>query len=450
MFMGSIPAAMRQYVKECVTAWQPDELYVGCSGNFTIERCLPDVRHHGNDVTLYSSAIGWWAAGNESLLSQIRLNDDGMEHLPWLKEHFDDPDELIAVIMLGTRFMASVGKDNVYHRRMVEAHHTQWDRLMEKTVGKVRESGFKLESYVAGDVREWLAHDVPAEAPVAMFPPFFTGDYKNMFAPLEKFIAWPEPEYGELDEVGKDALIQQIVDRPQWMIGVHEERPELADHLHGRVQTTNRGVPIFLYASAESPRRVVAPHQMLEQVRVPRLGPDDELTGEEKVTLGVLNGGQFSTLRSQYMNHTIKPGSPLLAFALLLDDKIAGVFALNGPDSKFGVNEGYLLSDFPVVPTRYKRLAALVVRCAQSAEARDLLQRSVSRRITGLSTTAYSNNPASMKYRSGGMKLLTRKPGMDGHHKYTLQYGAEMGQWSLADAYAAWFKKHGQARKDEQ
>lgn len=444
MFMGSIPGAMRQYVAECVRSWGTDTLYVGCSGNFTIERCLPGMKHHGNDVTLYSSVIGWWAAGDKEHLHEVRLNEHALDVLPWLADSFTTPDEKVAVTMLGTRFLNSVDRDNVFHKRNVQAYRDQWGTVFGKTLAKVKASTLRLDSYYAGDVREWLDQHVPQQGAVAMFPPFFAGDYESMFAPLEKFIDWPEPAYPELDEAGKDAMVEQIIDRPQWMIGLHQERPDLRDHLKGMVQTTNRGVPIYLYASHGSPRRVVAPKQPLETVLVSRLDPADTLTGTERIALAPLTGAQFSTLRSQYMNRTIKPGSPLMALAVLIDEKIAGCIAFNPPDSKFDPHSAYLLSDFAVVPTKYKRLAALIVQCAQSVEAQRLLERSLSRRVNWIETTAFSNNQSSMKYRSGKMKRLTCKEGTDGHHRFMLQYGAEAGRWSLAEALADWVKQHGQ------
>ena len=69
MFHGSIPADLRSIIYEHAGTW-PDgqDLYVGCSGNFTIERVLharPGERRviHGNDIQAYSSALGWWLAG---------------------------------------------------------------------------------------------------------------------------------------------------------------------------------------------------------------------------------------------------------------------------------------------------------------------------------------------------------------------------------------------------
>ncbi len=47
-------------------AWSCSDIYSGCSGNFTIERILASegrFRLHGNDVTLYSSALGRYFAG---------------------------------------------------------------------------------------------------------------------------------------------------------------------------------------------------------------------------------------------------------------------------------------------------------------------------------------------------------------------------------------------------
>ena len=122
----------------------------------------------------------------------------------------------------------------------------------------------------------------------------------------------------------------------------------------------------------------------------------------------------------------------------------------------------YLLSDFPIAPTKYKRLAKLVLYAALSRESKMLAERLTNHRICSLVTTAFSKNPVSMKYR-GLFRLLNKKelPGVeDGetdmskiyyNQGYQLNYGAAMGEWTLADGLAMWKKKHSQTEgKEEQ
>ena len=61
MFHGSLPDSVQQIMGDCIRDWKCTDIYVGCSGNFTIERMLKSVtnaRLHGNDVTIYSCLLG--------------------------------------------------------------------------------------------------------------------------------------------------------------------------------------------------------------------------------------------------------------------------------------------------------------------------------------------------------------------------------------------------------
>ncbi|MFF4292110.1 hypothetical protein ACFY0N_00465 [Streptomyces vinaceus] len=446
MFHGSIPAPLRSIIYEHAGTWPESDIYVGCSGNMTIERVLharfgSSRPVHGNDIQAYSCALGWFLAGDDL---PFTLREDYEDALGWLHPYLEDRADLMATLMLGTRFLQYVGKDGPYYRRMLDATQEQWPRMHEKTATKLRGLETRLGSFYAGDVRDYL-DQAPPDAPVVLFPPFYSGDYTSQFAPIDAAFAWPEPTFGELDEAGKERIIEQVQDRPNWVLGLHIERPELRDQLAGVVQTANRGLPIYVYAAA-GPRRIVGPRQPTEMIRMPKIGPDDELGG--KMTIHVLTGGQFAAIRSQFMSKSIKPGSPLIACAVAVDGKVIGAFAYLPP--KFDPNTAYLMSDFPVSWTKYRRLAKLIVMAASTREAQLLVQRSLSKRITGWATTAFTDRPNSAKYGRGipGVRLQKRTeasakdPG-DGIHRYQLQYGGPLGEYDLAEALDLWKRKHG-------
>lgn len=442
MFNGTIPAEMRAIVAEHAESW-PAELpvYVGCSGNLTIERAVHalgrDVTIHGNDITAYSCALGWYFAGERL---DFEIKDEHRPQLDWLDEYLDGSTGTLAVLMLGTRFMQFVGRVGTYYERMVEAYRDQMPTMYAKTCSKLEACTLKLGSFFAGDVRDYL-DAAPADAPVVMFPPFYgSSDYESMFAALDKHFDWPTPDYRDLDEAGKDQIIEQVMRRPHWMIGLHHEREELADWRRGRVQTSNRGVPITVYSSASS-ARIVMPRQALEPIRMRKISPGEDLQGP--LRLHMLTGGEFAAIRSQFMARTIRPGSPLMAVGVSAGGALIGAFAyLPG---KFDPNELYLMSDFPVSWSKYKRLSKLIVLAAMSREAQHLAQRSTSKRLTKIVTTAFSDNPQSSKYGRGipGFKLIKRTEGdTDGVHKYQLQYGGPFGDWTLAEALELWQTKH--------
>ncbi|MFE7330803.1 hypothetical protein ACFU8W_38855 [Streptomyces sp. NPDC057565] len=452
MFHGSIPAPLRSIIYEHAGTWPGKDIYVGCSGNFTIERVLhsrfgAERSIHGNDITAYSCALGWYLAG-EPL--EYTLGEEYEDSLGWLYPYLEDRTDLLATLMLGTRFLQYVGKEGVYYRRMMDATQDQWPRMHEKTATKLRNLETKLGSFFAGDVRDYL-DQVPPNAPVVMFPPFYAADYQAQFAPIDSAFAWPEPKFDELTEDGKERIIEQVQDRPNWVLGLHIERPELRDQLAGVVQTANRGLPIYVYAAA-GPRRIVRPRQPVEPIPMRKIGVGDELG--DKMTLHVLTGGQFAGIRSQFMSKSIKPGSPLLACGVAVDGKLIGAFAYLPP--KFDPATAYLMSDFPVSWTKYRRLAKLIVMAASTSEAQLLLQRSLSKRLTGWATTAFTDRPNSAKYGRGipGVKLqkrteaISKDPG-DGIHRYQLQYGGPLGNYDLAQALDLWKRKHGSDMKKD-
>lgn len=440
MFHGSIPGPMRQIVHETVRQWpNASGVWVACCGNFTIERSIADLRipMHSSDVTIFSSAAGRWLAGEPT---RVYPRDATIEAMPWFTDVLDDGVGTVAALMLGTRFLGSWKKAQAghpFHARNVDSYRRQWEKVHADTVDKITKNRITLASYDAEDVMTWI-DKVPEDGTLCSFPPFFAGDYTNMFAPLDAHFEWDPPPFTELGHDDKDVLLERLLDRPQWVVGLHEERPELADHLRGRVQTANRGVPIYVYASG-GPTRVVIPQQLTEPVKAPRLGPTADIEGP--LRLVPLTSGQFSTLRSQYMSRHIKPGSPALAVAVVCDTGVIGCFAYSPP--KYTPGELYMLSDFPVAPTKWKHLAKLVIAAALSSEAKRLAERSMSMRLTSLLTTAFTQRPASMKYRSI-MKLRSRKEDPpNSEYRYQLNYAAPLGAWTLEEGLAMWRKRWG-------
>jgi len=451
MFHGSVPADLRSIIRENAHGWEKgSDVYVGCSGNYTIERVLQPLgfQLHSNDVQAYSSALGWYFSSGKV---PFELKPESRDLMPWVEPYLDGGAGTLAVLMLGTTFLPSVGKEHTsrWHARQVAAYRDQFPTLIEKTRKRIEESPLKLASYSPMDVREWLERQVPEDAPVAMFPPFFAGDYEAQFKALDKHFDWPQPEYPELDEAGKDALIEQVIDRPNWTVGLHIQRTELRPYLRGMVQTTNRGVPIYVYTSAQK-TRIVMPRQAVEPITMPKIGKDDDLSTAEKITLHTLTGGQFSQIRSQFMSKEIKPGSPWIAVGVAVDGKIVGAFAY-AQSPAYDPQLLYLLSDFPVSWSRHRRLSKLIVMAALSTEARRLAQRTSNQLLTHVRTTAFTNNPQSSKYGRGvpGMKLEKREAADDGIHQYQLNYAAPFGEHTLDDMLKIWQKKHAaDTRKD--
>ncbi|GAA4226074.1 hypothetical protein GCM10022254_09800 [Actinomadura meridiana] len=469
MFHGSIPADMCRIVREHVSLWTDvTDVYNACCGNFTVERTIATLgkRLHSCDVLLYSTAIGSHYSGSPHPLN---LSQAALDEFPYLATHHQTPADRLANLLLCTRLAPLMGKSksNAYWDKMRRAYETQWPDLHAKTKAKIlaAEETFTLASYTAEDAMTWVER-IPPDAGVISYPPFHGAGaaFVRDFAKLEEMFEWEPPGFQIMDDPELEQLIERITDRDHWLLGTNEQIPHMAEHLRGKTRTTNRGIPIYVYAK-DGPTRIVQPRQKTEAWPGPHLAGDP--IGDTP-SLAVLTSGQFAALRSAYMNANIRPGAESLAVAVLVDQVLIGVFAYSWAPTlgnwSYHLPQQptvYMLSDFPVSTSRYAKLSKLVVMAALSREAQHLAWRHGHRRYQSLATTAYAKRPVSMKYR-GVLRLLKREENKalqeewsaglspsDSYYAqpYELQYGGPFTGKPLTDVLAEWKKRYGKDLK---
>ncbi len=449
MFRGSLPSDVQAILCSAASSWGGRDIYVGCSGNFTVERALAsrgDYILHGNDVTIYSSIAGAFLAGDKA---RLEIKDARFD---WLAPYIESGEGKAATIFLASRLvdgMTSTGevKNNAYYERMTKAYRAQFPSLHEKTCQKIVNLKMRLQSYFNGDVMEFVDM-VPQDAAFIVYPPFYAGDYTNMFKKLNLIFDWDAPEFGELDDAALVTLYEKVTSKSRWLFGTDTPQEQYSDFLIGLARTTNRGVPMYLYSNSGD-KKIVQPMQKTETVMNARL--DAGMNIGERLTISKLTYQQFQALRSQYMNAFIRPGQASEAYAALVDGYMIGVFAISAspnPAQAYFPDHIYLLSDFPVAPTSYPKLSKLVLYAALSKEAVRMFERVARKRIRYLYTTAFSNNYESMKYR-GLFKLHNRTEAGPSatdpyQKKFKINYEAEAGKWTLADGLKLWKQKHGE------
>lgn len=443
MFKGTIPQDFRAMLYEVAGTWRAKSLAVACSGNFTIERVFAErFTLHSCDVSIYTSALGAYFARKPF---RLELRPEFHEPFAWMLDGLKSQAGQVGTLMMLTTMGDALDKNghprrNPYYQRLLEGYRRQWPEMIEKTINRLENSPLTLASYNCMDAVDWLP-TLPPDVAVASFPPFFVGGYEVMFSRLNLLFDWDRPSYQEIFDERRQIFLDALMNRPDWAFGSAERLDDLEPHLRGVAQTSNRGVTIYLYASSGA-TRVVSPRQSIEAVSVPRLSEGQ--TVGDRLWIAPLTFGQFSALRSQYLNEHIKPGMPTKAFAVMVDDKLIGCYALlkgyrtphSSPDSI------YLLSDFAVAPSDYARLSKLVLYAALSKEANLLAERVSRSRIRYVVTTAFTNNPVSMKYR-GLFELHSRKEiEGDSTHKFQLQYSSPSNRWTLSEGLDEWKRKH--------
>ncbi len=425
MFTGAINTVNRSVVSEIVRAWEKIPVYVGCSGNFTVERILwkEGFRElHSNDVALYSCVVGAHLAGRPM---DVRIES---EAYAWLSEYMDGGGcGTIAVLLICSEFLQYEHRDEPYHRRMREAYRSQFRTIHERTVERVEVAlqGMRVSSFDKGDVVEFLDR-VPDECALISYPPTYRGGYERLYRAMDEVFEWNEPEYELFDEERFKMMLEAVVGKNHWILARDHEVPELADSLRGIVQTGMRSKPFFVYTD-QARAKVVAPHQHTQALAVPRLR--GELQGDLRVVK--ITQRQMNLLRSEYLSPGIVPAQSDINLAVLCGDELVG--ALGFRKGEF-MSDVYMMTDFAVRPTVYGRLAKLVLAAALSRETRIILEQLYNRKVKTVATTAFSDNAVSMKYR-GLFDLYSRKKGK-------LTYVADLGRCSLKEGMQWWMKNH--------
>ena len=450
MFQGSIPHSVQQMLLSITKEWKTQNIQIGCSGNFTTERVLQGdhtAALHSNDVTIYSCMLGRYFSGQKLDISFNHENDSDFN---FIKNYMDDDASVISCILLLSKIATfTETKSNPYYERMISAYIDQWETLFTETYKKIKNIQPFIKSFYEGDVCE-LIDVVPQDYGFICYPPFYSGGYEKMFRLMERLFNWQPPEYMEMDAERIIELLKKITERRYFMFITKEEQPEYKDYLRGLAQTTNHGAPLYIYANGET-SKVILPVQKVESPLIERIGENDDIGDDIKLIH--LTKENFNALRAEYLNPEIELGRAALTYGVTVNNKLVGSFAfimassLAKWDNHIDTPAIYLLSDFSVAPTKYKKLSKLILYAVLSKESQILAEQMVKTKIRGVITTAFSKNPVSMKYR-GLFKLMSKK--QDGE-KYMLNYGASMGEWTLKQGLELWKKNHSQtgAMKNE-
>lgn len=170
MFYGSVPAEAQAIMNKIVKAWDVTDIYVGCSGNFTLEKFIGPLgkfRLHSNDVTMYSQCL---AAHFLREHVPLELSEEGEAQFPWLQDYMKTDVDRIATMLLCSRIVAYTDKgDNPYYKMMLEESIRQFPAMHEKTVQKVSANTLTISSYYNGDAMDFVK-EAPADARLYLIP----------------------------------------------------------------------------------------------------------------------------------------------------------------------------------------------------------------------------------------------------------------------------------------
>jgi len=427
-FVGSINAETRRWLGNQGHAFDGRKVYVGCSGAFTVEQILsryaPKARIWGNDISLYSSVLGAYLAGQEFNLT-VRE-----EAFSWLNSFLHDMEAKAAAVMVLLEALKYEKADNVFKARHWAHYLNNFEGFQQATVARLRErkKEFRLEAYTSKDIFD-LLDEMPQEAVAVAFLPTYAGGYERMFKRLEEIFDWDRPAYGLIDAERKAAILEKMKTRDYLYLDdrVVEALPMVAVVRKARMK------PVYVYSNMEVLRRGVLKQQRhAEFVPFTRLSDNNVITKESQLTLIPTSNRVVNYYRDVYLSKGVGiPADGEVPLMAVVDGKVFGFLIYSRMQ---GGGDVYLLADFVVNSGRYRRLAKLLVLVTQTREVRKLLEEKFLLEISRCRTMVFTDKPVSMKYR-GLYKLARRDPGK-------LVYETGMGILDLKEVIPLWLKKY--------
>jgi hypothetical protein len=437
MFIGAINQDVRAILYEMAENWRDKEIYVGCSGNFTVERVLfkAGVKNiHSNDVSLYSCCLGRY-------LTREKMNVDISDpEYEWLDQYMKNELDRIATLLLCSEMFKYADRQERYFKRMWQAYTENFAKLHEQTKERVAKAldGVRIKSFYAGDVVDFVRH-APDDAVIISFPPTYKSGYERMYKKIDEVFTWERPDYEIFDDNRFPEFISNLQKKHAWVTLRDKRIAELESYLRAITQNGMRSKPVYVYAQ-EGHAKLTMPRQKIEPLKAPRFAESDEITPDSVLTVSVITQGQMNLLRSEYLSPNIIPAPAMINIAVIVDGKVIGAIAFSDARYTVASTYTYMMSDFAVRPTKYRRLSKLVLAAALSKEIKAYLEQVFSKRIDTIITTAFTEKAVSMKYR-GLFDLYNRKEGM-------LNYTAEAGRWNLGEGLKWWLEKHSHKLKN--
>jgi hypothetical protein len=428
MFIGAIDSEFRQWLDLNKQAFAGRTLFIGCSGNFTIEQILGEVAGavHANDISVYSHFLGNHLAGQEFVWG---IRDAAWE---WLRPYLEKNAAAVVVILF--EMFRYNPKSNAHNKRLYEAILGAWDAYFVTTSARIENAKklCHLSSYRSSDIWNFVdeARSIDPDGVMFGFLPFYKGDYEKLYKRINQVLSWEQPAYMVVDVERKRQLFEKICAFDYVLIDDvrHEQYPAVMWKRRSRTKD------VILYSNLAVERVFVSQHtacqptyyHMLQAADVPAITP------ETPISILRVKGPEINYFKNQFMKKTILFTDGPFNFLFFVGGKLFGFCVITF--QKFGREGLYILSDFVIPLDKSTRLAKLLLLCLQTVEFRDHLEQILLSRVTLLLTTAFTEAPVSMKYR-GVFELMKRG---EEHGVKFLNYETKTGLHDGRGAITKW------------
>lgn len=428
MFRGVVPSKIRNWIWENSGFFSGQDVYIGCSGNFTIETVLgqtenPPASVISSDVSLYSDIL---AAYYLDKPFEIKINKEWQ----WLNNYADGVEQSAAAVVVLQEMSLYMTQKTRYHRRMWKYIKDNFDMLHARVIEKIqrRKQAVRIDQYHSLDIQKFI-EIIPEDGIFLSFMPYFAGDYTKMFKIYDDVFKWEKTEFDELTNERKDELLQNLAKSGKPYVHIDCEERDYMDKVV--IDGGGRKTEIFLYSNIQNVSPCVyrsSSVQLWQKPPYPLLSMGTVLKKPYKLVISELKAEHFSWVRDQFLNKSIIPSNPTWGYGVFINDILIGLLGWNrGKDGE----SYYLLNDTPLQSKVYLRLSKLMCAVAKTKAMGAILRQRTGKFWNSFNTTARTEKPVSMKYR-GVFDLLGKNK-----KDKTLNYGSEFN-WTREKALKKW------------
>ncbi|EAO9155240.1 hypothetical protein AA14_10350 [Salmonella enterica] len=423
MFIGSLPKKL--ITQMLINIQLKPDVYIGCSGSFRIEHAIknmmPEKKTYGNDVSLLSCAVGYLLTGQ-----RLDVEFTGrLEPLNQLRGDIVANTSAICLAVMLSRFKGNNQYSQAHFahilRNLADYHSAEREKLLRYT------DGFTLDGFHAGDFHDQIEAARENGGTLIMFAPTYKGGYENLYKFVNENTKWDSPSYGVWDPENIGHLVLELQNNNQNFAIITDRRLESAEP---RMMFAGGNKPVFLYANdARSSLR--REHKKSQPFRYKVIDPDT-VKADSRVEISPLTSQQLNFLKDVYLAKGINHKSGMLNFGVFIDEMLAGAFIFSMSQYGDKIHSIYMLSDFST--TRLRRISKLIPMLATSRDVINFVNRKYMIDIRSVSTTAFTRNPVSMKYR-GIYELVKRGEGF-------LNYESAVREQTPQEIYLTWYRKY--------
>ncbi|XDD52513.1 hypothetical protein AB3N59_20405 (plasmid) [Leptospira sp. WS92.C1] len=428
-FIGSVPPEARAILVDLLSkVGTSRKIYVGCSGNFTIDRVLSGLGYkvHSNDVSLYSKLIADIILNQDT---ELKCNDPTYNSV-FLKWPKDSKYRKLVEVMYVLKTSKFRPCENDFQREFWESYLEKGDEFYERTIKKFETGGvfdFKIESFYFGD---FLNHIQNCDGVRFLFAPTYKGGYEKMYKTVEEVFEYEKATYSIFDSKNAEKTYLNLLETGESVIYSDFDFPELETYKKGVVRYSNKK-DIALYTSLKTSKTYFFSNSPETENSTLKIIPSDfQFSEDVKIEIAKVTSDLIFHYKHIFMSSKVNYSDKEdFGIAFLVDGKVFGFAGFK----KFmsNMDSMFVSSDF-VVKSGERRLSKLLIMLLLSKEVKHLLRSHYLHAYRGVKTSVYTEHPVSMKYR-GVYELTERKKGK-------LVYSQEFTNAFIGEIFKTWFK----------